>query len=163
MKLHIAALALTALPFTAVAADQPPQTQFYAAAGGGNWGSNFSAGWGTKVDALEISSISLGSVGATGSAQFLGLSLVQNATPIKGFNFLFRIGIGRETTTFANGTTAHQLWFGNGVYFGIGEQYQVNSHLAVRAEVNRIRYAATPDGQVTGIRYPATLSAMYIF
>ncbi len=163
MKLRFAAFALAALPVVAPAQDQSLQTQFYAAAGGGNWGSNFSVGGGTKVDALEISSISLGSVGAAGSARFLGLSLVQNATPVHGFNFLFRIGIGRETTTFSSGATAHRMWFGNGVYFGIGEQYQFNSHLAVRAEVDRIRYAATPDGQATGTRYPATLSAIYIF
>lgn len=160
MKLLVAALAVATLPLNALADDQG---NFYAAGGGGSRGANFAVGGGTKVDALEVSSINLGTVSGSGKARFVGLSLVQNATPVNGFNFLFRIGVGRETTTFPNGAAAHRMWFGSGVFFGIGEQYQMNNHLAFRAEVNRIAYAATADGQMTRIRYPATLSAMYIF
>jgi len=163
MKLHIVALVLAMLSFGALADDQGAQSRFYGAGGGGTRGGNFSIGGGTTVDALELSYIDLGAVSANATARFLGFSLVQNATPNKGFNFLFRIGIGRETTTFSNAANVRRLWFGNGIFFGIGEQYQISTHLALRAEVNRISYASTPDGQGTGVRYPATVSAMYIF
>ncbi len=163
MKSRFAALVLATVSLGALADDQAYQSRFYAAGGGGTRGSNYSIGGGTTVDALEVSYIDLGAVSATARAKFLGFSLVMNATPNRGFNFLFRIGIGRETTTFSNAANVRRLWFGNGVYFGIGEQYQVNRHLALRAEVNRISYASTPDGLGTGVRYPATLSAMYIF
>ena len=162
MKRSLAALSLAALPFNALADDASSQGQFYVAGGGGAQGATFSAGAGTKVDALEINSINLGKV-AGGTAKFVGVSLVQNATPKSGFNFLFRIGLARESTTFPNGLVAHRMWFNNGVYFGIGEQYQANDHLAFRADVYRIVYAASPDGVAGGIRYPLTLSAMYIF
>ncbi len=160
MKLHWAALAFASFPFCAAADDQGV---FYAAAGGGAKGANFSLGAGTKVDAIEVSSINLGTVGAASSAKFAGLSLVQNATPVNGFSFLFRLGIGRATTTFANGSKANRSGLGNGIFFGIGEQYQLNNHVAIRAEVNRISYATSTDGSTSGARYPITLSALLIF
>ncbi len=160
MKLYWAALAFATFPFRAVADDQGI---FYAAAGGGGKGAVFSLGAGTKVDAIEVSSINLGTVGVASSAKFTGISLVQNATPVNGFSFLFRVGIGRATTTFANGAKANRSGLGNGIFFGIGEQYQLNSHLAIRAEVNRISYAASTDGSTSGARYPITLSGLLIF
>lgn len=163
MKRILAALALAALPLHALAEDAASQSLFYAAGGGGSRGATFSVGAGTKVDVLELYSVDLGKVNANGSARFVGLALVQNATPSNGFNFLFRIGMGRETTTFPNGTAAHRMWFNNGIFFGLGEQYQVNNHLAFRAEVNRFVYAASVDGKASGVRYPVTLSAMFIF
>lgn len=162
MKRCVATLILAALACS-VQADDTTSSQFYAAGGGGAQGATFSLGGGTKVDALEIHFVDLGKVSNGGTAKFLGLSLVQNSTPKNGLNVLFRIGLGRETTTFPNGATAHKMWFNNGVYFGIGGQYQASSHLALRAEVNRIVYAATPDGSNNGVRYPATLSVMYLF
>lgn len=138
------------------------QGLFYVAAGGGADGASFSAGAGTAVDVLEVNAIDLGKVNG-GTAKFVGLSLVQNTTSRSGFNALFRLGLGRETTTFPGGVSAHQMWFANGVYLGLGAQYQATNHLALRAEVNRIRYAASPDGAVSGVRYPATVSALYIF
>lgn len=143
-------------------ADDGSQAMYYVAAGGGGYGPMFSAGAGTQVDVLEINAIDLGKVNG-GTARFVGLSLVQNTTQKSGFSALFRIGLGRETTSFPNGASAHRMWFGNGVYFGLGAQYQASTHLAFRAEVNRIQYAASPDGVVGGVRYPATVSAMYIF
>ncbi len=163
MKRCLAAIALASLPFAALADDAASTSQFYAAGGGGAQGASFSLGGGTKVDALEIHSIDLGRVSNGGTAKFMGLALVQNATPKNGFNFLFRIGIGRETTTFPGGAKASRDWFNNGIYFGIGEQYQANSHLAFRAELYRIPYAASANGKSSGVRYPLTLSAMYIF
>ena len=162
MKRCLVTVFFAFLSYSALA-DDSTSTQFYASGGGGTEGATFSLGGGTKVDALEIHSINLGHVSNGGTAKFVGLSLVQNATPKNGFNFLFRIGLGRETTTFPSGTVAHKMWFNNGIYFGIGEQYQANNHLAFRAEVNRIVYAATPDGMLKGVRYPVTLSAMYLF
>lgn len=163
MKRCLAAFLLAALPCTAHADDAPSTAQFYAAGGGGAQGATFSLGGGTRVDALEIHSIDLGHVSNGGTAKFVGVSLVQNATPKNGFNFLFRIGLGRETTTFPSGAASHRMWFNNGIYFGIGEQYQANNHLAFRAEVNRIIYAASADGKNSGARYPVTLSIMYLF
>ncbi len=150
------------ISFSAAADDQGNQGLFYVAAGGGNRGASFSAGAGTKVDVLELNAIDLGNVNG-GTARFVGLSLVQNSTPKNGFNLLFRIGMGRETTSFPGGASAHRMWFSNGIYFGLGGQYQPTNHFAFRAEVDRILYAASPDGIVGGVRYPVTLSAVYIF
>jgi hypothetical protein len=163
MKLYVAALAIAALPFTALADDEGLEGQFYVAGGGGTRGANVSVGAGTKVDVIEINSFNLGRVSGTSTAKFLGFSLVQNATPINNFNFLFRIGIGKATTTFDNGVTASRLGLGDGLFFGIGEQYQANKYLAFRAEVDRFTYAASPDGGLTGTRYPISLSALLIF
>jgi hypothetical protein len=163
MKLRLAAFALACLPLHAVADDAGSQSLFYATGGGGTKGSSFSVGGGTRVDALELNSINLGKVNGGGTASFVGISLVQNATPSNGFNFLFRIGLGRQTTTFSNVATAHQMWFDKGIFFGLGEQYHLNNHLAFRAEVNRIVYAASADGRASGVSYPVTLSAMFIF
>jgi hypothetical protein len=162
MRLPLLALMFAVIPACAMADDQGSQGLYYVAAGGGSHGASFSAGAGTKVDVLEINAIDLGKVSG-GTAKFVGLSLVQNTTPKNGFNALFRIGLGRETTTFPGGATAHRMWFGNGVYFGLGAQYQPAAHVALRAEVNRILYAASPDGVAGGVRYPVTLSALYIF
>jgi hypothetical protein len=162
MRPHFLALVLALIPACAAADDQQNQAMFYVAGGGGTHGASFSAGAGTRVDVLEINAIDLGTVNG-GSARFVGLSLVQNTTPKDGFNALFRIGLGRETTTFPSGAAPHRMWFSNGVYFGLGAQYQASAHLAFRAEVNRIIYAASPDGVMSGVRYPFTLSAMYVF
>jgi glutamine amidotransferase-like uncharacterized protein len=162
MKHNLATLALAALPLHALADEAGSQSLFYAAAGGGF--ATFCVGGGTKTDVLELNSINLGTVSGKGSARFLGISLVQNATPINGFNFMFRIGLGRQTTNFPDvAATARRTWFNQGIFFGLGEQYQVNKHLAFRAEVNRIVYAASPDATASGVRYPVTLSAMFIF
>ncbi len=163
MKTLFAALFLATLPCSVLAEDAASSSQFYAAGGGGAQGATFSLGGGTKVDALEMNVINLGRVSNGGTGKFVGISLVQNATPKNGFNFLFRIGMGREASTFPGGMVAHKMWFNNGVYFGIGEQYQANNHFALRLEVNRIVYAASSDGRTSGIRYPLTLSAIYIF
>jgi opacity protein-like surface antigen len=144
-------------------ADNATSGQYYIAGGGGAQGAFFSIGAGNKVDVLELNYIELGKVSNGGTAKFTGLSLVQNATPKNGFNFLFRIGIGREITTFPGGAKVGRDWFNSGIYAGIGEQYQPSDHLAIRAEVNRIVYAASPDGKNSGVRYPLTLSVMYIF
>ncbi len=160
MKAHTLAFTLSLLSSTVLADDQGI---FLASAGGGTKGPVLSIGGGTKVDVIEISSIDLGAVAGSGSAKFVGASLVQNATPINGFNFLFRIGIGRATTTFANGSRATMSGLGNGIYFGIGEQYQLGNHLVLRGELNRITYAASTDGRSKGISYPLTLSALYVF
>ena len=162
MRLHLLALAFAMIPVCAMAEDQGSQGLYYVAAGGGGDGASFSAGAGTRVDVLEVNAIDLGKVNG-GTAKFIGLSLVQNTTSRSGFNGLFRLGLGRETTTFPGGLSAHQMWFANGVYIGLGAQYQATTHLALRAEVNRIRYAASPDGMTSGVRYPVTLSAMVMF
>ena len=162
MKLRFALLALAILPLPALAENDENQARFYIAGGSGPFGPAFSLGAGTRLDVIELNYIDLGKVNG-GTAKFVGVSLVQNATPRSGFNFLFRIGLGRETTSFPNGTVAHRMWFNNGVYFGLGVQYQAATHLALRAEVNRIVHAVSPDGVAGGIRYPATLSAMYLF
>ncbi len=163
MKRFLAVFPLAVISCQVFADDAASTSQFYASAGGGGQGATFSLGGGTKVDALELHSINLGKVSNGGTAKFVGLSLVQNATPKNDLNFLFRIGLGRETSTFPGGATAHRMWFNNGIYFGIGGQYQANNHLAFRAEVDRIIYAASPDGKSYGVRYPLTLSAMYLF
>lgn len=163
MKRCLATFCLAALACPVWADDAASTSQFYAAAGGGAQGATFALGGGTKVDALELHSINLGKVSNGGTAKFIGISLVQNATPKNGFNFLFRIGLGQETSTFPGGTIARKAWFNNGVYFGIGAQYQPTNHLAFRAEIDRIAHAASPDGKTMGIRYPLTLSAMFFF
>ncbi len=163
MKYCLAIFAFAALSGSALAEDAASTSQFYAAGGGGAQGATFSLGGGTKVDALELHAIDLGKVSNGGTARFVGVSLVQNATPKNGFSLLFRIGMGRETTTFPGGAVAHKMWFNNGIYFGIGEQYQANNHFAVRLEVNRIVYSASADGKTSAARYPLTLSAMYLF
>ena len=135
----------------------------YIAGGTSTKGANFGVGVGTNTDVLEVSSIKLGYVNGNNSAKFVGLSLVQNATPVNNFNLLFRLGFGKTTTTFANGTYATRTGFGNGVIFGVGGQYRLNSHLAFRGELNRITYAASADGRSSGILYPLTVSALYSF
>ncbi len=159
-KLHFVALALATMPFSAWAGDQD---LFYVAAGASKGGANYGIGLGTKVDVLEISSINLGSVTGDASAKFKGLSLVQNAVPIRDFNLLFRLGVGKTTTTFANGTSATRMGFSNGIILGAGGQYQLNSHLAFRGEVDRITYAASADSLSSHITYPVTLSALFLF
>jgi len=159
-KLHFVALVLTSLSLNAMADDSG---LFYVAGGASSGGANFSLGAGTDVDVLEISSIKLGNVNGNNPAKLVGLSLVQNATPVKDFNLLFRLGFGKTTTDFADGSSATRTGFGNGVIFGAGGQYRLNSHLALRGELNRINYAASADGRLSGISYPLTLSALYIF
>lgn len=160
-KIHFVALSfLATLPLKAAADDQ---VRFYVAGGASARGSNFSIGGGTKVDALELSSIDLGTVDGANSARFVGLSLVQNATPVNDFNLLFRVGFGKATTTFADGSTASRQGFSDGVFFGLGAQYQLNSHLAFRGELDRITYAASADGSLAGVTYPLTISALYSF
>jgi hypothetical protein len=163
MRLRILVLFLALLPVCALADDADNQGMYYVAGGGGSHGPSFTAGAGTQVDALELNAIDLGTTPYGGTARFVGLSLVQNTTPKYGFNALFRLGMGRETTTFPGGLAAHQMWFANGIYFGLGGQYRIGSHFALRAEVNRIRYAASPDGMDNRLRYPITLSAMLLF
>ncbi len=163
MNLKFAALVLAVLSFNARADFSDLFTQGYVAGGGGAHGANVSIGSGTKVDALEISAINLGRLSGTSTGKFVGLSVVQNATPNKGFNLLFRLGIGRATTRFADGAVATRSGWSNGIFFGLGEQYQVNNHFALRAEVYRITYAATPSAQSMGTVYPVTLSALLIF
>lgn len=158
--MRFVALALMAFSGGAMADDSG---FFYAAGGASNGGANISLGAGTNVDVFEISSINLGSVSGTSSAKFLGLSLVQYSTPANNFNLLFRVGFGKTTTSFANGASATRVGFGNGVIFGVGGQYQLNKHFAVRGEVNRISYATSEDGRSSRLTYPLTLSAMYIF
>jgi hypothetical protein len=161
MRLPVLALLFALIPACAIA-DEENQAMYYVAAGGGGYGPSLTAGAGTQVDALEINAIDLGKVNG-GTAKFVGLSLVQNTTVKSGFSGLFRLGMGRETTTFPGGFTAHQMWFANGIYVGLGAQYRIASHFAMRADVNRIRYAASPDGQVSHLRYPVTVSAMLLF
>lgn len=151
-------LALLACP--AYAADQG---LFYVAAGTGTGKANLSVGAGTTVDVLEISSIDLGTVGGSYAAKFKGVSLVQNAVPVQNVSLMFRVGFGKTTTTFANGQTAGRTGFGDGVFFGIGAQYQPYSHLALRGEVNRITYATATDGSSHAAAYPVTISALFIF
>ena len=136
---------------------------FYAAGGVSKGGANLSLGAGTNVDVLEISSIDLGSVSGNSSAKFTGLSLVQYSTPANNFNLLFRVGFGKTTTSFTDGASATRVGFGNGVIFGVGGQYRLARHFALRGEVNRISYATSEDGRSSKLSYPATLSALYIF
>jgi len=159
-NLHLAALALATLSGSAMAADHG---LFYVAGGASARGANFSVGLGTNVDVLEISSINLGTVNGNDSAKFVGLSLVQNATPVNNFNWLFRVGFGKTTTTFADGSSATRLGFRDGVIFGVGGQYQLNSHVAVRGELNRMTYATSADDLSHKIIYPATISALFSF
>ena len=161
MKRFLALAALAALPLNALADDSGSQAQYYFSAGGGAFGPAFSVGAGNQVDAIELDGIDLGKVNG-GKARFAGISLVQFSTPKHGFNFLFRLGLGRETTTFPDGSTGHRMWFGN-VYVGLGVQYIPTPHFALRAEVNRIGYTSTQDGVSGGYRYPATLSAVVLF
>lgn len=161
MKNLISLIALAALPLNALADDSGSQTQYYFSAGGGAFGPAFSAGAGTQVDVIELDAIDLGKIDG-GKAKFSGISLVQFTTPKSGFSFLFRLGLGRETTSFPDGTNAHRMWFRN-VYFGLGAQYRPTPHFALRADVNRIGYALSTDGIAGGVRYPATLSAVVLF
>lgn len=161
MKRCLSLIALAALPINVLADDTGSQAQYYLSAGGGVLGPAFSAGAGTQVDVIELDAIDMGKANG-GKAKFAGISLVQFSTPKQGFNFLFRLGLGRETTTFPDGTTAHRSGFNN-IYLGLGMQYRPTPHFALRAEVNRIGYAATPDGLTSDIRYPATLSAVLLF
>ncbi len=163
MNLKFAALALAFLSFNARADFSDLFTQGYAAGGGGGRGANVAIGAGTKVDALEISAINLGRLSGTSTGKFVGLSVVQNATPKNGFNFLFRLGVGRATTRFADGAVATRSGWSNGIFLGLGEQYQINNHFLLRAEVYRITYAATPDAHSMGTVYPVTLSALLVF
>lgn len=160
MKSLVVAIALLTIPFSAIASDQG---HAYLAGGYGNKGSAFSVGGGTTVDILEISAINLGTFDGANSAKFVGLSLVQNANPLHNFNLMFRLGFGEATTTFSNGATARRVGFSNGVYFGIGEQYQLSSHLALVAELNRITYAASAGGSSYRVSYPLSASIMYSY
>jgi hypothetical protein len=157
---HLVALVLIALPCAAFAGDSG---LFYVAGGASKGGGNFGIGVGTNVDVLEINYMNIGSVSGNASARFRGLSLVQNAVPIKDFNLLFRVGLGKTTTTFANGAQASRSGFSKGVILGVGAQYQLGRHVALRAEVDRITYAISADGVASSITYPATLSALFIF
>ncbi len=159
-KFCVVALVLAAMPFGALAGDNG---LFYVAGGATNGRGSYSIGAGTNVDVLEISSINLGTVDGNTSVRFRGVSLVQNAVPVKDFNLLFRLGVGKTTTTFANGASATKMGFSNGIILGVGGQYQVNSHLAFRGEVDRITYAASADGLSSHINYPVTLSVLYLF
>lgn len=163
MRLRILVFVFALLPACAFADDGDNKGMFYVAGGAGGYGPSVAVGAGTQVDALEINAIKLGNTSYGGTAKFVGLSLVQYTTPKHGFSALFRLGMGRETTTFPGGLTAHQMWFANGIYFGLGGQYHLGDHFALRAEVNRIRYADSPDGIVNRVRYPVTMSAMLIF
>lgn len=159
-KLCAVVLVLAAMPFHAFAGDDG---LFYVAAGATNGRGSYSIGAGTNVDVLEISSINLGAVNGNDSVRFRGVSLVQNAVPVRDFNLLFRLGVGKTTTTFANGSSASRTGFSKGIILGMGGQYQVNSHLAFRGEVDRITYAASADGLSSHITYPVTLSALLLF
>ncbi len=159
-RARLAVLALAVMPFAAWAGDDG---LFYVAAGTGKGGGNFGIGVGTDVDVLEISSLALGTVSGNASARFKGLSLLQYAKPAQDLSLLFRLGIGKTTTTFADGSHASRMGYTRGVIFGLGAQYRLNSHLAFRGELNRVSYAATADGLVSGVSYPLTISAMYIF
>jgi hypothetical protein len=159
-RLCVVVLVLAAMPFGALAGDNG---LFYVAAGATNGRGSYSLGAGTNVDVVEISSINLGAVNGNDSVRFRGVSLVQNAVPVKDFNLLFRLGVGKTTTTFANGSSASRTGFSKGIILGMGGQYQVNSHLAFRGEVDRITYAASADGLSSHITYPVTLSALYLF
>ncbi len=163
MKLRLIALGFAAVSSPVLADQSGLWTQAYVGGGGGARGANVTLGGGNKVDALEVSWINLGRVSGTSTAKFAGISLVQNATPTRGFNWLFRIGIGKATTTFSDGATATRMGLANGLFFGVGEQYQVTSNFALRAEAYRITYAANPNAGLTGVRYPITLSALLIF
>lgn len=160
MKLGLVALALISLSCNALADDYGV---FYVAGGASAGGANYSIGAGTNVDVFEISSIDLGTVSGNSSAKFTGLSLVQNSAPVNNFNLLFRVGFGKTITSFANGTSASRVGFGNGVIFGVGGQYQLNKHVAFRGEVNRLSYATSTDGLSSKLTYPVTISAMYLF
>lgn len=159
-KLPFVMLAFAAMPFSVLAGDG---TLFYVAGGASKGGGNYAVGLGTNFDVLEVSSINIGTVTGNASARFQGLSLVQNAAPVKDFNLLFRLGIGKTTTTFADGAQASRTGFSKGVILGLGAQYQLNSHLALRGEVDRITYAASANGSSSATTYPATLSALFIF
>ncbi len=159
-KSHYFALALVAMPLLAQAVDQDP---WYVAGGVSKGGGNFSIGAGSNVDVLELSLINLGSVSGDASAKFRGISLVQHAVPTHDFNLLFRLGVGKTTTSFANGASSTRMGFSNGIILGLGGQYQLNRHFAFRGELNRIPYAASADGLSYGVTYPATLSALYSF
>lgn len=159
-KLRFVLLALIALSCNAMADDRG---LFYVAGGASKGGGNFSLGAGTNVDVFEISSINLGAVSGNSSAKFVGLSLVQNATPVNNFNLLFRLGFGKTTTSFANGASATRVGYGNGVIIGVGGQYQMNKHIAFRSEVNRLSYATSADGLSSKLTYPVTISAIYLF
>jgi hypothetical protein len=161
-KLPLAALALILLPlsFDASAGDQG---LFYVAGGASPRGANISIGAGTDTDVLEVSSIRLGAATGDSSAKFVGLSLVQNAVPVNKFNLMFRLGVGKETTSFANGAYASRMGFRHGIIVGVGGQYELSDHFALRGEVNRIEFATAADDVSTKIAYPVTLSALYIF
>ncbi|ADE13023.1 hypothetical protein [Sideroxydans lithotrophicus] len=154
------ALVFIAPTFNAFADDQ---SLVYVAAGTGTGKANLAIGAGTTVDVLEVSSIDLGKVGGNYTVKFQGLSLVQNAVPVKNMNLMFRVGLGKTTTTFTSGLTASRTGIGSGVIFGLGAQYHPLPHLAFRGEVNRITYATAPDGSSHAATYPVTISALYIF
>lgn len=163
MRLRILVFVLAMLPACALADDTGNRGMFYVAGGGGGYGPSLAVGAGTQVDTLEINAIKLGDTAYGGTAKFIGLSVVQYTTRKYGFDALFRLGMGRETTTFPGGLAAHQMWFANGIYFGLGGQYHIGDHFALRAEVNRIRYSDSPDGMVNRLRYPVTVSAVLLF
>ncbi len=163
VALVVATLFLNLCAFNACADDTGIWNRAYVAGGGGTRGANAAIGGGNQTDALEISGINLGRVSGNSTAKFMGVSLVQNATPKNGFGLLFRVGIGKAITRFDSGVTATRMGLTNGIFFGIGEQYQANKYLAFRVEAYRITYASTPDGNSMGVRYPVTLSAVLAF
>ncbi len=159
-KLHFVLLALMSAPLPALAGDNG---LFYVAGGATKGGAAYGLAAGTDVDVLEISSLNLGAVNPNTSVRFRGLSLIQNAAPIKDFNLLFRLGVGKTTTDFANGAQASRTGVSRGIIFGLGGQYKFNSHLALRGEVDRLTYAASADGMSSSITYPVTASLLFIF
>jgi hypothetical protein len=159
-KLHFVLLALASASFPAMAGDSG---LFYLAGGATKGGAAYGIAAGTDVDVLEISSLNLGTVNTNASVRFRGLSLIQNATPIKDFNLLFRLGVGKTTTDFVNGAQASRTGISKGIIFGLGGQYKFNSHLALRGEVDRLTYAASADGMSSSITYPVTASLLFIF
>lgn len=158
-RLPLLALVFATLSFNASAGEYG---LFYLAAGAGTSKANLSVGAGTDIDVLEMSAIDLGTVGGNYGVKFRGLSLVQNAVPVKKFNLMFRVGFGRATTTLANGLFANRSGI-NAAFFGLGGQYQPDRQLAFRAELNRIPYATSADGSTHSAAYPVTISALYIF
>jgi hypothetical protein len=160
MKLKIFALFIATLPLSAIAEDT---IQYDVAAGASSRGANFALGFGDKTDVIEVNSVKLGYVTGAASAKFIGVSLVQHADPINGFDFLFRVGFGRATSRFDTGATATRGGLSNGLFVGIGEEYQPGRHFLLRVEADRISFAKSPDGNVTGVRYPITASGVLIF
>jgi hypothetical protein len=149
-------LALISFPFHAYA---DSEYQLYLSGGDGTGGTNVSVGVGTQTAALEISSINLDQVESVATPKFTGISLVQNPVQYGDFSLPIRIGFGRVINDATFNTTS----IGKSLFYGVGLQYKLYSHLALRGEWNHIEYAASSAGVWSRTANPVTLSMLFFF